>query len=230
MHAASMTALDEAGMDRAQLKGSSVCKEKKSAGRGFEKVYARWGGDYRAVTDWGRSTISAATLVLLAAAIEIVLAHLIALGYTVVAVKNSLDLAKDCAANGGYRNFMVNLKCPGSGHVVELQFNLSPIEEVKQTQGHTVFELLRRCGFSAGNSVIKGGWSQNMDTAIRCGRAIELDCGDSNWDAGAAAGLKSAMASPGCRVTTVNASYSTDEGVGDMALAFASSPSVKSLK
>lgn len=230
MYAAAMASLDAAGIDRAQLKGSSVCPVVKDAGRGFEKVYGRWGGDFLAVTDWGRATVSAATLALLARVLATVLAHLIALGYTVVAVKNTLDLAIDCTVNGGYRNLMLNLKCPRTGHIVELQFNLTPIEDVKQTRGHSVFELLRRCGFSAANSVVAGGWTENMDTAIRSGRAVELQCGQTSWDAAAAAGLKSALDSPGCRVVKVDARLAAGEGMGAMAAACAALASIKDLK
>lgn len=232
MHGEAMAALEAAGIDREQqLQGSSVCSALKSAGRGFEKVYARWGGDFRAVSDWGRATVSAVSLVLLASVLELVLTHLVSLGYTVVAVKNTLDLAKDCTVNGGYRNLMLNLKCPGSGHVVELQFNLAPIEEVKQTRGHAVFELLRRCGFSAENSLVQGGWTANMDSAIRSGMAVELGCGQTNWDAADAAGLQSALNSPGCRVVKVAAFRATGEGVGAMAVAcLSSSAPIKSIK
>lgn len=232
MHGEAMAALEAAGIDREQqLQGSSVCPAVKSAGRAFEKVYARWGGDFRAVSDWGRATVSAVSLVLLASVLELVLAHLAALGYTVVAVKNTLDLAKDCTVNGGYRNLMLNLKCPGSGHVVELQFNLTPIEEVKQTRGHAVFELLRRCGFSAENSVVQGGWTATMDSAIRSGMAVVLGCEDMNWDAAGAAGLQSALDSPGCRVVKVVAKDATGEGVGAMAVAcLSSSAPIKDLK
>ena len=109
------------------------------------------------------------------------------------------------------------------GGGVELQFNLTPIEEVKQTRGHAVFELLRRCGFSAENSVVKGGWNANMDSAIRSGMAVKLGCTMTNWDAAGAAGLQSALNSPGCRVVKVAAGAATGEGVGAMAVACLSS-------
>ena len=94
-----------------------------------------WGGDFCAVTDWGRATVAAASLSLLASAFITVLEHLESeKGYTVVGVKNTLNPEKNVSANGGYRNLVLLLKCP-SGHVIELQFNLSPLEEVKQERG-----------------------------------------------------------------------------------------------
>ena len=230
MHGAAMAALHTAGMEEAELEGSSVCPTEKSAGRGFEKVYRRWGGDHRAVTDWGRATVCALTLVLLAKALATTLQTLTALGYTVVAVKNTFDSRTNCTANGEYRNLMLNLKCPESGHVVELQFNVSPIEAVKQTRGHTVFELLRRCGFSQKNSVVKGGWTSTMETAIRCGRAVELNCMQANWIAADVEKLANAFGAPGCRVSVMNGSYSTGDGAGAMAKAAVSCATMKDLK
>ena len=230
MHGAAMAALHTAGMEEAELEGSSVCPTEKSAGRGFEKVYRRWGGDHRAVTDWGRATVCALTLVLLAKALATTLKTLTELGYTVVAVKNTFDSRTNCTANGEYRNLMLNLKCPESGHVVELQFNVSPIEAVKQTRGHTVFELLRRCGFSQKNSVVKGGWTSTMETAIRCGRAVELNCMQANWIAADAEKLANAFGAPGCRVSVMNGSYSTGDGAGAMAKAAVSCATMKDLK
>ena len=135
MFAAVMAALMAAGMGDgaagSELDGSSVCPVEKQAGRAFEKVYSRWGGDFRAVTDWGRATVCGQTLAALARAIGIATETLTGLGYVVVAVKSSMDLEKNVAASGGYRNVMLNLKCPSTGHVVELQFALSPIEAVK---------------------------------------------------------------------------------------------------
>ena len=70
-----------------------------------------------------------------------------------------------------------------------------------------------------------------MDSAIRSGMAVELDCRETNWDAAGAAGLQSALDSPGCRVVRVDASYATGEGVGAMAVAcLSSSAPIKSLK
>ena len=230
MYDAVEAALHAAGLDGTQLVGSSVCPKIKSAGRGFEKVYARWAGDFRAVTDWGRATICALTLVLLAQAIEVALHRLEELGYTVVGVKNTLDIAKDCTANGNYRNLMLNLKCPTSGHILELQFNVSSIEALKQGRGHIVFELLRRCGFSVKNAVVKGGWTLTMDNAIRCGRAVELNCEEANWTSDEAAALKDALGARGCRVSSMNGAFATGEGAGDMAAATASSATIKNLQ
>ena len=230
MYDAVEAALHAAGLDGTQLVGSSVCPKIKSAGRGFEKVYARWAGDFRAVTDWGRATICALTLVLLAQAIEVALHRLEELGYTVVGVKNTLDIAKDCTANGNYRNLMLNLKCPTSGHILELQFNVSSIEALKQGRGHIVFELLRRCGFSVKNAVVKGGWTLTMDNAIRCGRAVELNCEEANWTSDEAAALKDALGARGCRVSSMNGAFATGEGAGDMEAATASSATIKNLR
>jgi len=53
---------------------------------------------------------------------------LAAAGYAVVIVRISYgqddDTAWNVFANGGFRNILVNIRCP-SGHVLEMQFNLS---------------------------------------------------------------------------------------------------------
>jgi hypothetical protein len=212
------------------LKGSSVCTTEKSAARAFEKVYARWGGDFRAVTDWGRATVCGQNFKDLARAITISLGALAKLGYVVVAVKNSLDLTKDVAANGGYRNMLVNLQCPESKHVVELQFSLWPIEQVKHSEfGHVVYELLRRCGFSARNCVVRGGWTKSMCAAIRSGRAVELNCEMAVWTEDDAAELEKMLALPSCRVSKMNCSSSSGDGVTAMMAAMLSCATVKSV-
>jgi hypothetical protein len=228
MYAAVEVSLEDGGFHRDDLKGSSVCPNTKNASRAFEKVYARWDGDFRAVTDWGRATVCGGTLEILARAIAVTMTALSGLGYVVVAAKNLLDEAKNVAANGGYRNMMVNLQCPESKHVVELQFTLSPIEKVKHSQfGHVVFELLRRCGFSSKNSVVYGGWTESMGDAIRAGRAVELNCEEAMWNVEDAGKLKSALMLPSCRVSKVNCSSSAGDGVFAMVDAVCACATVK---
>lgn len=231
LYAAVQNSLEADGLHKDVLKGSSVCPHKKKASRAFEKVYARWGGDFRAVTDWGRATVCGGTLETLAQVIDVAMTTLTGKGYVVVAVKNSLDEAKDVAANGGYRNMMVNLQCPQSNHVVELQFTLSPIEDVKKSQfGHIVFELLRRCGFSAQNSAVKGGWTESMGDAIRSGRAVELNCEEAAWSVVDAGKLKDMLVLPSCRVSKVNCSYATGDGISAMVDAVCGCATVKSMR
>lgn len=230
MYGEVMLALYSADLDDVQLDGSSVCRTIKSASRAFEKSYARWGGNFLTVTDWGRATVCALTLTLLAQALDITLKRLTELGYSIVAVKNTLDRDKDCTANGGYRNLMMNVKCADSGHVLEIQFNLSPIEKIKQNSGHVIFELLRRCGFTKKNSVVKGGWTPSVDSAIRCGRAIELQFSQANWSLADARALKLALAAPGCRVIMLNGELATGEGAGDMVEAAAGSKTIQKLE
>jgi hypothetical protein len=231
MFAVVMGTLKAEGMVGADLDGSSVCLVEKTAARAFEKVYGRWGGDFRSVTDWGRATVCGCTLEVLSRAVDLSTKALAGLGYVVVAVKNSLDMSKDVAANGGYRNLLVNLQCPGSKHIVELQFTLSNIESVKHSEyGHVVFELLRQCGFSVQNSVVKGGWTNSMFAAIRSGRAVELNCEEACWTVEDAAKLKTALSLSGCRVSKINCSYSVGDGVSAMSTAVCECSTVTSIK
>jgi hypothetical protein len=110
-----------AGLKTELSVASSCAKRKKSAGRAFEKAYERWGGDPRAVTDYGRATLCTITLAGLARVLRVTVDALQAAGYVVVGVKSTLDSAVDTAASGGYRNALLLFKCPRSNHVVELQ-------------------------------------------------------------------------------------------------------------
>jgi len=72
------------------------------------------------------------------------IAMLKAKGYIITGLKSSFDLLEfdslgkstnaaeaNAWKSGGYRNILFNIRCPGSLHVVELQLNLSGIEEIK---------------------------------------------------------------------------------------------------
>ena len=69
-----------------------------------------------------------------------------------------------------------------------------------------------------------------MGAAIRSGRALELDCAGSAWGVEDAAELGKVLALPSCRVSTINCTYGTGDGVAAMAAAVCGCVSAKSIK
>jgi len=195
-----------------------MCKVKKDAARALVKSF-RWSaeGDPTQVSDYGRATALFKSLRLIRTFLLKLLAALEAKGYTIVVIKSSLHPSISAEKAGGFRNILLNIKCPKSFHVVELQINLEELEAIKHGPfGHFVYELLRKAGFSDRTEYV-GTFTDGMAEAIESGRALSLDFSETVWsadgaDATAAATLSSALASPTCRVGTIIAQDISGDG------------------
>lgn len=187
------------------------CEFVKDPARAFEKAL-RYDGDKTNVSDYGRGTAGLSTLQDIEAFMLAFLELLEANGYELATLKNTLNPAVDVTKSMGYRNILLNIRCPGSKHVVELQVNLKSIETIKHGRyGHVTYALLRACGY--GNRVtFSGAFNAAMASAVSSGRALKLDVSSTVWTEADVAGLLEAMASPACRVTEITAKYMKPDG------------------
>eukprot|EP00729_Bicosta_minor_P015735 gene15735-25429_t len=198
---------------------SKVATAFKAVDRLMEKAYGRHGGDASFVTDFGRMTFTAATLRVLLAVFNAI-ADICSAGgggdgddsgggqYTLLRIKNLLDttIADDTvAANSGYRNTNLLLRDNDGGqHVFEVQLNLQSLERVKNGPlGHKVFEVLRKLGYSAANSVASGAMTPLALRGVETGRIMDLEFRAVSWTEASAKMLQDALSSRGCRVLKV---------------------------
>lgn len=204
---AALPALKRAGVE---FEGG-FCEFVKDPARAFEKAL-RYDGDKTNVSDYGRGTAGLSTLQDIEAFMLAFLELLEANGYELATLKNTLNPAVDVTKSMGYRNILLNIRCPGSMHVVELQVNLKSIETIKHGRyGHVTYALLRACGY--GNRVtFSGAFNAAMASAVSSGRALKLDVSQTVWTEADVAGLQEAMASPACRVTEIKATYMKPNG------------------
>eukprot|EP00729_Bicosta_minor_P022645 gene22645-2307_t len=204
---AALPALKRAGVEF----DGGFCEFVKDPARAFEKAL-RYDGDKTNVSDYGRGTAGLSTLQDIEAFMLAFLELLEANGYELATLKNTLNPAVDVTKSMGYRNILLNIRCPGSKHVVELQVNLKSIETIKHGRyGHVTYALLRACGY--GNRVtFSGAFNAAMASAVSSGRALKLDVSSTVWTEADVAGLQEAMASPACRVTEITAKYMKPDG------------------
>lgn len=182
--------------------GSSVCNIEKSAGRAAEKAQQHGGGvdGIRKVTDFGRLTIAQATMGKLAAAFVQGKAILEKAGYQFILQKNTLDLKIDSYAAGGFRNLHTLVRNTKSGLIVEIQWALEALENIKHSPiGHIAYEVMRKSGLTL-NSKVTGDVDSTMIEAIECGQVLTLDLINVSLTTKAAGQLVAALATPGCRV------------------------------
>lgn len=211
---AALPALKRAGVE---FEGG-FCEFVKDPARAFEKAL-RYDGDKTNVSDYGRGTAGLSTLQGIEAFMLAFLELLEANGYELATLKNTLNPAVDVTKSMGYRNILLNIRCPGSKHVVELQVNLKSIETIKHGRyGHVTYALLRACGY--GNRVtFSGAFNAAMASAVSSGRALKLDVSSTVWTEADVAGLQEAMASPACRVTEIEARVMKPDGDDKVKLA-----------
>lgn len=224
--------LVQMGMDVTEAGGA--CTIAKDGSRANIKSL-RWGGecDPTNVSDWGRGTSIFKSLKQVNAFLPLFFAAIAAKGYTVVSVKHAFDPAKSASKSNGYRNILMNLACPSSGHVIEVQLNLAPIETIKHSPiGHRAYELLRKCGYGD-RTEYAGNFNDALEDAIANGRAlvVQADITDYAADDGAVAGkLRAAFRSASCRVETISAMSLTGDGKAAACVEFAAAPTVRELR
>lgn len=224
--------LVQLGMDVTEAGGA--CTIAKDASRANIKSL-RWGGecDPTNVSDWGRGTSIFKSLKQVNAFLPLFFAAIAAKGYTVVSVKHAFDPAKSASKSNGYRNILMNLACPSSGHVIEVQLNLAPIETIKHSPiGHRAYELLRKCGYGD-RTEYAGNFNDALEDAIANGRALVVQADDTDYaadDGAVAVKLRAAFRSAGCRVERVSAEFLTGAGKAAACVEFAAAPTVRSLE
>lgn len=195
----------------------NLCTVAKDLSRAYEKAYSRRNGSLLTVTDFGRGTATVAMLAQLLEMLKALVAELESKGYEITGIKASMDPRVGASERYGFRNILLNIRCPGSLHIIELQLNLTSLEEIKNGPlGHAVYELLRKSGY--GKLVEYGGnWNADLGTAITSGRALTLNFEDCDWpDAAQVKELAAALETPACRVNRINAASATGSARMDL--------------
>ncbi|MCS6911720.1 MAG: hypothetical protein NZ890_00590, partial [Myxococcota bacterium] len=104
----------------------------KSRERAQEKINADYGGDASRITDLARSSIVCQTPEQVYQALELLRGR-----FNILREK---DRFKEPAS--GYRDILLNVEMP-NGHIVEVQLHLKSILEVKNGEGHHLYEQIR---------------------------------------------------------------------------------------
>ena len=108
--------------------------------RAMVKTQEKYGGDYSRLTDLARMTFECATISTALAILNFIRDHA---DWTIVRVKNRLDLAYDPSSTGGYRDMLVNAVHKDLHHYVEIQVTLKCLLTIKKNGGHAVYKLAR---------------------------------------------------------------------------------------
>lgn len=211
--------------------GSNVCKFEKLADRAAEKAEKYGKGGILKVTDFGRMTVVAADMMKLEAAVSEGKAILEAEGYEFILQKNTLDMAVDTTAAGGFRNLHTLVRNIETKIVIEVQWTLATLEEIKHSPiGHVAYEVMRKSGLTS-NTTCRGNINESMVDAIECGQVLDLVLNGTSWTAEGVEMLAKALAAPGCRVKHITLGKATgDETVRHAAcVTAASTPTVRFL-
>jgi hypothetical protein len=209
-------------------KWSSVCKFPKSVSRAAEKAETHGDAGLREVTDFGRLTIAAQGLENLKTTVASGKAVLEEHGYEFVLMKNTLDLAVDTSTGGGFRNLHTLIQ-KKSGMVIEIQWTLSALEQIKHSPiGHLGYEVMRKSGLTS-NTTLQGNFDTSMADSIICGQALELDLTSTSWTKDAAAELEAALLQPECRVQKITLDNATGDGLSAAGLAMVKGTSIQTL-
>jgi hypothetical protein len=137
------------------VKGVEGVKRKraplKTVERAMVKVYEKYECNFAMLTDLARITIVCddevalkSVLLKLKTAVEKKIT-------TIVRIKFRLDEEYDAMEAGGYRDILINMEAGGhqyeeekeSGHIVELQLNLTEFVQIKDGEGHASYAVAR---------------------------------------------------------------------------------------
>ena len=168
------------------------------------KTVTKYGCDFSQCRDVVRCTVVAATMAGLTEVVRALLAAGSALA--VVRAKNRFVSGYDARPGGGYLDVQLQVVFQDGGgrwHWGEVQVNLERMVEIKARPGggHEAFKYARSlAAFDAKTFVFSGSWSDDVAVQIESGVVLEVDLQRGDVDP---ARLGAALASPRCRVTTL---------------------------